>query len=341
MLLSEPLTEYLAVRERVGIADLSNDGNGGPPAVAVMLLSGEDRIVFLQNLTSNDVRIVNGHKGIYTTLLTAKGKIIADFYLYPFADAYLLTMESAIAEKTISHLMRFKFRSKINIVDPQWGKILVSGPMATPLLQKLFNNKLPKMEALSIFSEEANLAVCVCQPQTGEETYHLYYPKAAHEGMWITLLSLGDPFGVAIVGPSTLELLRIEAGIPRYGIDLTEEIIPIEAGLEERAISYSKGCYPGQEVVARIKTYGHVNKHRMGLLFDGKDMPSAGEKVFSGDLEVGWITASAFSPFLRRVIATAYLRTVVATSGTEVRVAMKNASATVTNLPFYSRKKGQ
>ncbi len=323
------MSEYLAVRERVGISDLSHDGK--------YLLSGEDRTHFLQNLISNDIRLADGNQGIYSTLLTAKGKIIADLYLYPSANAYLLAMESVIAEKTVAHLMRFRFRSKISIVDPQWGKILVTGPKAFPLLQKLFCDRLPKMEAYSIFSQEDNRLICVRQPQTGEASYHVYFSKDAQEEIWTALLTLGKPFGVAKIGASTLETLRVEAGIPRYGVDLTEEIIPIEAGLEERAISYSKGCYPGQEVVARIKTYGHVNKHRMGLVLDGNDIPSAGEKIFSGDLEVGWITASVFSPFLKRVIATAYLKTSVAITGTVVKVATSNHSATVTNLPFCRR----
>ncbi len=330
------LEEYTAVRQRVGISDLSHDGKY--PAVAVLLLSGEDRTIFLQNLISNDISLVTGTRGIYATLLTAKGKIIADLYIYPFADAYLLTIESSIAEKTIQHLMRFKFRSKINIVDPQWGKILVTGPKALLLLQKHF--KLPAMEEVSIFYEESNLTICVRQPQTGEETYHVYYPKAAHEEIWTTLLSLGEPFGVAKIGSETLDMLRIEAGIPRYGIDLTEEIIPIEAGLADSAISYTKGCYPGQEVVARIRTYGHVNKHRMGLIFNGRDAPSAGEKIFYDSVEVGWVTAGTFSPLLNKPIATAYLRTSVAIAGMEVAVAFDGQTvfATVTNLPFYHQQ---
>ncbi|MBI3358677.1 MAG: aminomethyl transferase family protein [Nitrospirae bacterium] len=322
------LSEYLAIRERVGISDLSGDGQ--------YLLSGEDKTSFLQNLISNDLYLAQGNRGIYTTLLTAKGRIIADFYLYPFTDAYLLTMESIIAEKTFQHLMRFRFRSKINIVNPQWRKILVAGPQARPLLQRLFKDALPEMEECSIVSQQIDPVVCVRQSQTGEEEYHLYCKKDGHEAIWAELLSLGKPFGVETIGPSALELLRMEAGIPRYGVDLTEEILPIEARLEDRAISYTKGCYPGQEVIARIKTYGHVNKRRMGLLFNGNDFPSAGEKVLRGDTQVGWITAGAFSLFLKKGIATAYIRTVAATAGTQVDVG--GDIATITNLPFYCRR---
>jgi len=327
--LSEDFSDYFAVRERVGICDLSHDGK--------YLLTGEDRTNFLQNVTSNDVRLAHGNKGIETLLLTAKGKIISDFYLYPLADAYLLTMDVVIAEKTARHFMQVRLRSKINIVAPQWGKILVAGPNAFPLLQKLYKDNLPNMEALSIFSQEQEPILCVRQPQTGEEDYHLYCRKESLQDIFTALLTLGEPFGVAKVGQSTLETLRIEAGIPRYGVDLSEEIIPIEAGLADPAISYTKGCYPGQEVVARIRTYGHVNKHRMGLLFDENVVLSGGEKVFLGDTEVGWITAGRFSPFLNKMIATAYLRTVAAISGTRVALANQKVFATVADLPFYRR----
>jgi folate-binding protein YgfZ len=321
--------EYLAIREGVGISDLSDDGK--------YLLSGEDRTAFLQNLMSNDIRLANGNKGIVSLLLTAKGKILSAFYLYSLAESYLLTMESVIAEKTFEYLMRVRLRSKINIVAPQWGKILVSGPKARPLLQKLFKGALPEMEEPSVV---ALPLLCVRQPHTGEESYHLYCRKDMLEETWAELLSLGEPFGVTKVGPVTLETLRIESGIPRYGVDLTEEIIPIEAGLEGCAISYTKGCYPGQEVVARIKTYGHVNKHRMGLLLNGSNVPSAGEKVFFDNVEVGWITAGTHSPFLKKPIATAYLRTSVAIVGAELVVGLdgRPVVATVTNLPFNCRK---
>lgn len=328
--------EYIAIRERVGISDLSHDGH--------YLISGEDKTSFLQNLISNDVRLATGNKGIYSTLLTAKGKIIADFYLYSLADSYLLTMEAIVAEKTFEHLMRFRLRSKIDIVAPPWGKILVSGPKAWPLLQKLFQklfkSALPEGVTTPAMEEPSVVVtpmLCVRQPRTGEASYHLYFRKDLQTEIWTELLSLGEPFGVATVGTSTLETLRIEAGIPRYGVDLTEEIIPIEAGLEGCAISYTKGCYPGQEVVARIKTYGHVNKHRMGLVLNGREAPSGGEKIFFDNIEMGFITAGTFSPFLNKPIATAYLKTSVAIVGAQVVVPLAGQPvlATVTNLPFY------
>lgn len=330
---TELLSEYLAIRERVGISDLSDDGK--------YLISGEDRTTFLQNLISNDIHLANGNKGIYSTLLTGKGKIIADFYLYPLAEAYLLAVELGLAEKTFEHLMRVRLRSKIKIAAPPWGKILVSGPYAKTLVDKLFKDALPEMEETSIFSQEADALFCVRQPQTGEETYHLYYRQETHEEIWTALLSHGASLGVMQVGKATLALLQMEAGMPQYGVDLTEEIIPIEAGLEDRAISYTKGCYPGQEVVARIRTYGHVNKHRMGLLLDGNEIPSTGKKIFSGAVEVGWVTLGVFSPFLNRGIATAYLRTSAAVVGTELQVEGENGPilAIVTDLPFYHQAK--
>jgi folate-binding protein YgfZ len=320
--------EYVAVRERVGISDLSHDGQ--------YLISGEDKTTFLQNLISNDIRLVNGNQGIYSTLLTAKGKIIADFYIYSFADSYLITLAEVVAEKVLTHLRHVQLRSKVEITNPPWGKILVSGPKAKLLLQNLTQGLFHEMGEPAIITTPL---LCVCQPYTGEESYHLYCRKDTLPAMWSNLLLLGAPLGVLPVGSATLEVLQIEAGIPRYGVDLTEEIIPIEAGLEVSAISYTKGCYPGQEVVARIKTYGHVNWHRMGLILNGRNPPFGDEKVFLNNLEVGWVTAGTFSPFLKKPVATAYLRTSVAISGTEVVVPLEGQAvfAKVTPLPFYHR----
>lgn len=327
----DPLAEYKAVREKVGVADLSHQRG--------FLITGRDRVPFLQNLISNDLNPLGEGKGLYATLLTAKGRVLSDFYLYSLPDALLMDVEWSNAQKTFDQLMRFKLRSQIKIETPSWGRLLVSGPQARPLLEALFGNlPIDQEKSFSQMTFDGIPLICVKQSITGGEDYHLYIPSEGLEKMWERLFSAGGRFGLSPFGQSTLETLRIEAGKPRYGMDMDEHIIPIEAGLEKEAISYTKGCYPGQEVMARIQTYGHVNKHLMGLIIEGADLPKKDDKIFQEEKELGWITSATRSPLSGKIIAMGYVRPQIATPGTAVEVEINQArrSAQVAPLPFYS-----
>jgi folate-binding protein YgfZ len=143
--------------------------------------------------------------------------------------------------------------------------------------------------------------------------------------------------GASWVGEQAQNVLRIEAGIPRYGIDFTEDHLLLEVGLDH-AVSFTKGCYLGQEVVERIRSRGHVNKKLCGLLLEGNTPANPGDKAFAGDKEVGNITSSVASPALNRPIALAYVNKDHWSVGTHLEVRGKSTSiaATVTTLPFVA-----
>jgi glycine cleavage system T protein len=330
----DPLLEYRAVREHVGLADLSYQG--------AFMISGNDRISFLQNLISNNLNDLPEGKGIYSTLLTAKGRVIADFYLYPMPESLLMELEGSNAEKTRQHLIRYRLRAQVKIEPPSWGRILLAGPNATAVLGRLSSEGWAPMEEKAIVHRviDGLSIVCIKRSMTGETDYHLYVPQAEMEKFWGRLLSIGSDFGILPVGQTALEMLRIEAGKPRYGIDIDEHIIPIEAGLGPEAISYTKGCYPGQEVMARIQTYGHVNKNLFGLVLEGEALPARGDKVFQGEQELGWVTSATRSPLLGKGIAMGYLRPQIALAGTavEIEINQTRTPARTTTLPFYTRK---
>ena len=354
----DPLSEYYAVRERVGVIDLSHDGQ--------YLLSGEDRVPFLQNLISNDIHLATNKKGIISALLTAKGKVVSRFFLCPLtggsasgragpagvaplagagslADSYFLDVESAAAEKTIQHFMKYKMRSKIKIEPLQWGKLLVSGPESYAVLEKIL--PLPETgEGSFFFQADANPLLVIRTTQTGEDDYHLYCHKEQRDTLWNNLFAAGKEWDIAQVGETTFNILRIEAGIPRYGVDMDEERFPVESEFYANTVSYTKGCYPGQEVMARIKTYGHCNRILKGLIIKGDSIPQRQDNIFKADDGVGWVTSAVFSPFLKSPIALAYLKNGVE-EGMSVEVSIhgeegesqRTVSAVVTKLPFYER----
>jgi folate-binding protein YgfZ len=181
--------------------------------------------------------------------------------------------------------------------------------------------------------------ICIKRSVTGESDFHLYTPLEHLEGLWSDLLSKGSEWHIQPVGQEALEIARIEAGLPRYGIDFSVETLPNEAGIQDEVISYTKGCFPGQEVIARIKTYGHVNKQLSGLILEGEILPKQGADVFQDQKSVGKITSTIQSPQLDKVIAMAYLRREALKPGTALTVTVdsRQTQAISTALPFYSQ----
>lgn len=327
----DPLQEYQSVRTAVGLADLSFQGK--------FIISGANHISFLQNLISNDINLVNKNLGLYTTLLTAKGKMLADFFLFPISEGLLMEIDWANAEKTKEQLLRFRMRAKVDINIPAWGKLLVSGPQSIKLIEGLFGESLPEMSERAFFEKEVDGArlICIKCSVTGEADFHLYTALEHMASLWQRLMSEGQTLKIKALGQEALEILRIEAGKPRYGVDFDEEIIPIEAGIQDEAISYTKGCFPGQEVIARIKTYGQVKKQLSGLILEGAELPQKGDKVSHQGKKVGWVTSAVHSPHLEKGIAMAYLRREVLTEGTPVEIMINglHVKGVSTALPFY------
>jgi folate-binding protein YgfZ len=170
----------------------------------------------------------------------------------------------------------------------------------------------------------------------GELGYQLLTPPAALPDVWNALWTHREACEARAVGLEMLDTARIEAGIPVYGRDMTQETIPVEANLEA-ALSYTKGCYIGQEVIARIEARGHVNRKLAGLLLSGERLPEPGAKIVSPQREVGWITSATYSPARQQNIALGYVRREVLTPGTPLEVHTQDSTlhATVTALPFY------
>lgn len=175
--------------------------------------------------------------------------------------------------------------------------------------------------------------------ETGERDIEILIPADGLVSAWERLMEAGAPHGIKPVGSQAREALRMEAGIPKAGPDLNEEIVPPEANLEGKAFSLSKGCYPGQEVVARMDTYGSVRRKLVGLVLRDSTIPPHGAKLFSGDREVGWVSSATRSPQLNGIIALGFPLRDFSAPDTELTVDVegKRLPATVKALPFYSR----
>jgi aminomethyltransferase len=328
------LEEYQAVRNNVGIVDLSHRGK--------LRLSGKEHVKFLQGMLTNDLNKLEEGKGLYATLLTVKGRVISDMNVYREKESTLLDLEPGLNEKVREHLLKFRLSYRVNIEDITESLALLSihGPNSKKLLQKTFSEDIPELNEYSFFTKEINgfRIMVVRVNRTGEEGYDIFIPPDSAKALWESLTEKGQEVGLKPVGLLAMETLRIEAGIPKYGVDISENTIPIEAGLWN-ALSFEKGCYVGQEVIARIKWRGHVNWHLVGFEIESESLPVKDDKIIHDGREIGYTTSSTFSPALKRVIALGYIRREFKEPGTKVlvKIDLKDKSAEVVSTPFYQR----
>jgi len=241
-------------------------------------------------------------------------------------------------EKLIDTLSRFIVADDVEMEDlsetqmtlalqrPLSSQVLAAtGIAASP--SKMFQHCEATIAGTSVRLIRAN--------DTGEDGYEIFVPSVQAESVWQTLLKVGAPLGLRPVGLAAFNTLRIEAGLPWYGIDMDEGRIVLEVGLEE-AISFKKGCYLGQEVVERATARGHVNRKLTGLVVQDDTLPVSGDKLFHDSQEVGWVTSATVSPRLNRPIALGYVRREHLAPGTRLRIDRQGTPviAEVTTLPF-------
>lgn len=333
----DPIAEHAAVRNGVGIADLSHRGKAQ--------VTGEDRVKWLQSVTSNDLLPLTAGQGIYSSLLTHKGKMLAYFRVYALSDSLLLEDVGEVGEVTVQTLRKFLLygtKAKMDSLVERHGHLLISGPKAPALVAAATGLDVSRLKPLEflVHDRDGGPTLLIRTDETGEADIELLVPAGrCLDETWDRLWAAGQSMGLKPFGAEAREMLRLEAGFPRAGLDLTEEIVPWEAALEGKAFSLSKGCYPGQEVIARMDAYGSIRRRLVGLVLKDSVIPPVGAKLFSGDREVGWVSSAAQSPLLGGPIAFGFPLRDFTAPGTSLAVEVdgRRHSATVQTLPFYAR----
>ncbi len=325
--------EHRAVRNGVGVMDLSSRGK--------IRVTGDDRVKWLQSVISNDILALAAGQGICASLLTHKGKMLSYFRVYQLGDALMLEDVGEIGEATFAALRKFLLygtKAKMENCAESWGLLLVSGPKALELIKEAFGADVSSLPVLSFVSHQTDGhgALLIRSEETGGTDIEILLPADGLKTAWDRLWAAGGTSGLKPFGTSALESLRVEAGLPKAGPDLNENVVPPEANLEGKAFSLTKGCYPGQEVVARMDTYGSVRRRLAGIVMDDAVTPPAGAKLFSGDREVGWVSSAVHSPSLGKVIALGFPLRDFTPPGTALTVEIngERKAATVQALPF-------
>ncbi len=271
-------------------------------------LAGEDSVAFLQNMCTNEIRQLPVGEGCEAFLTSAQGRILAHVLVFREADRLVLETVPDQASPIIEHLDRYIIREKVTLGDltARRAELLVAGPGAEKLIGGLSAASVPRDYLAHRDCRLGGLDVTVRHVAlAGHGSFLLDSAAEGVADLWLTLHAAG----ATPAGQLVADAARIETGMPAYGRDITEKNLPQEVGRDRRAISFVKGCYIGQETVARIDALGHVNRLLSRLRFHGRDVPPAGCELTHEGKPVGHVTSAALSHGLAAPIALAYVRT--------------------------------
>ena len=331
------LDQYHALRRSAGIVDRSARGR--------LVLTGADRRAYLQGLLSNDIDALVPGSGCYATYLTAQGRMIADMRVFETGDTLLVDLDGATAQAVADRWSQFIFSEDVQVqnISATTAQIGVYGPQAADALAAAFNQgRTPgeqdaqRLRSLPVYANAR-------RDFHGEPAYVLVSDDIGVMGFDVIvgvndksdLATLLRAAGAIDAGMDAAEICRVEGGRPLFHADMDEDTIPLEAGIEDRAISLTKGCYVGQEIIIRVLHRGHgrVAKKLVGITLDpGSPAPPHGDRIMADGRDVGSITSAVQSPDLGRPIALGYVHRDFVQPGTALAIGGKPAS--VAALPF-------
>jgi folate-binding protein YgfZ len=287
-------------------------------AQGTVTLTGADRASFLHALLTNDVAGLPKGRGVYAAYLTPQGRMISDMRVIETGSRMLLSVDRHVAAPLAERFDKLVFSEDVQAKDASDIAVLgVHGPSAARMIQHATGVSVADLQ-----SQYDNITVesltIVRDDALGVPGYDVYLPVSDRDAIRAKLIEAG----AEQVSDEVAEALRIEAGRPRFGVDMTTDTIPLEAGIEDRAISFTKGCYVGQEVIVRVMHRGHgrVARRLMSIVITDGDVPARGDKILLGDRAVGEITSATASPRMGSPLALGYVQREHAVAGTEVTV---------------------
>lgn len=331
------LEQYRVLHDRAGLVDRSQRGR--------LRLTGTDRRDYLQGLLTNEIAALAAGTGCYAALLTPQGRMISDMSVAETGDAIVMDLEREVTDTVLAHLDKFIIMEDVRVADESGAlaQVGVYGSDAARVVSDALTADRGELGGLRVFENRIlqwNSApvLAMRRDDIGVTGFDLLVAADLREALIAAVRSAG----AADIDPEVVEVSRVEAGRPMFGRDMTEDTIPLEAGIEDRAISLTKGCYVGQEIIIRVLHRGHgrVARRLVGLTLDtAAATPAPGDRVKVGEREVGAITSAVRSLALERPIALAYVQRDFTSPGTDVAVVSEttNSTATVVSLPFTTQ----
>jgi len=325
---SDPQAEFASLLNDCGIYDLGFR--------ARLSLTGGDRVRWMNGMVTNNVRDLGAGHGVYAFLLNPQGRILGDMVVYNQGEALMVETDHSQVDKLIATFDHYIIMDDVEVANASenWTAVGLAGPKSRAILNRA-GIEVPELAALQTFTAKCNCDCgCVeCTVIRGDDAKHESYeiwlaPKDVYK-TWQALMAAG----AKPVGSEALEMQRIVSGIPLYGVDIRERDLPQETE-QMRALNFNKGCYVGQEIVERIRSRGNVHRKFTGFVVEGTVTIAAGDKIVSGEKEVGEITSAAVlkKSSGERTVALGYIRREVGLPGREITIGA--AKATVVQLPL-------
>lgn len=328
----DELFEYANVRERgAGVIDLSQRGR--------FQLIGSEVVQFLNGLITNDMKTLAENQWMTAIFPNVQGRLLAYVRVIRVRDGFLIDTEASTRDTVLKTIERFTLAGDFHVADTtkQTATLSVQGKQAGEIAGSVLGTALSELSGNGVVEiewQQQTLTVLRAS-HTAEDGFDIIAGAEQASVLWEALTNAG----ARPIGYEALERLRIEAGVPRYGIDMDETNVVTETGLDE-AVSYTKGCYIGQEIIARIKYRGHVAKKLVGLAFDRALKIDNESRIKSADdKEIGRLTSVTLSPHQGFTIALGYVKYDYLAAGTEVRVTSSSGDlhARVVELPFVRK----
>ncbi len=320
----DPRAEFDALRSGCAVYDLGWRSK--------IIVSGKDRVRWLNGMITNNIRDLQPGRGNYSFLLTPQGHIQGDLYAYNRGEYLMVGTEQFQTANLLERLKKYIIMDKVELEDVsnRLTAIAVQGPKSDEVLAASGINP-PQVEPMQIQDFTWNSIGLSITRMASDTflTYELWMSAENASAVWDALVA----GGATPVGMDALELFRVAAGIPRFGQDIRDRDLPQETA-QEQALNFSKGCYIGQEIVERIRARGAVHRTLAGLALDGAQPPTPGSKITANGKEVGEVTSPLRVPSGtgERTLALAVLRREASRPGTQVQIG--EATATVSELPF-------
>jgi folate-binding protein YgfZ len=292
----------------------------------LLRLTGADRVSWLQGMVTNDVQRLAPGQGCYAAHLNAQGRIVGHMVIVVAEDEIWLSLERASISKVHAAFDKLLIMEDVQITDMSDKYVILSiiGPKASPVIESWLDEPL-SLDTLYTHRTFGDSRVLV-----SDIGYDIWIPSSRADKVLRALAQTG----ATAIDHGTWDVLRTEAGIPVYGVDIDETTTLPELG--ERGINYEKGCYIGQEVVAKIKYIGHVNRRFVGFVVSGSHVPDLKSPIRKEGKEIGYATTTLFSPGLNAPIGLGFVARAGCAIGSEVEILSEGKSlpARIVDLPF-------
>lgn len=322
------LAEYRQLREGVALLDKNYR--------AYLEFTGPDRVRYLNAILTNNVKDLRENHGTISLFLNPQGHILAEMETYALPDKLFCYSYASIRASLIAALDKYIIMDDVALTDcsAEFATLALEGPKAALVAEELTGIQLADLAELETRLVTVQSIPCQLGKRSpgGTASAEFLVDRGHEESLWKLLLEAARKHGGSPAGYTALSALRLELGAPWFSYDFGEKQIPHEAGLQESHISYTKGCYTGQEIVERVRSRGQVNRVRVTLKYDLPQPPTPGTPLLAEGKEAGYTTRAGFSPLLNAPIGMAYLRREKSTPGAVVELA--GGIATVVSTPI-------